>query len=208
MTSTAPAARAADRSPAPAVRGLRPWWLLTFLGGALGAVTGAWQTVERIAWAADGTTASFCDVNAWLSCSSVFGHWQSSALGIPNSLIALPVFSVLAATGLAGLLGSRLSNAFVATALGLAVFMTAFIVWYMQQTAFAIGILCLFCAGCALAVLVAGAGLTRVAAAQGALGSGRFGREVGLLVRSGADLMVWGGVALVVLAMLVVGLAL
>lgn len=86
--------------------------------------------------------------------------------------------------------------------------MTAFIVWYMQQTAFAIGVLCLFCAGCALAAGVAGAGLTRVAAAQGALGSGRFGREVGLLAASGADLMVWGGVALVILAMLVVGLAL
>jgi uncharacterized membrane protein len=25
-----------------------------------------------------------------LSCTSVFDHWQSSALGIPNSLIALP----------------------------------------------------------------------------------------------------------------------
>lgn len=53
-------------------------------------MTAAWQTVERIAWAADPQAPSVCEINTVLSCSSVYPHWQSSALGIPNSLIALP----------------------------------------------------------------------------------------------------------------------
>jgi uncharacterized membrane protein len=198
---------AARRGPAPAVLpSLRPWWALVLAGGLLGIVTAAWQTVERIAYTGDEAVASFCDINSLLSCSSVFAHWQSSALGIPNSLIALPVFSVIASAGLAGVLGSRLSRPYLATVLGLTVFMTAFIVWYMQQTAFSIGVLCLFCAGCALTVIVAGIGITRVAATEHALGSGRADRELNLLVKSGADVMAWVGIGLVITVMLGVGL--
>ena len=74
------------------------------------------------------------------------------------------------------MLGSRPSRSYLATALGVTLGMTPCIGWYMQQTAFAIGALCLFCAGCALAVVLAGAGLTRVAVAGDELGMGPFGR--------------------------------
>ena len=84
-------------------RSLRPWYGLMALGGGLGTVTAAWQTVERIAWAADPKAPSVCEINTVLSCSSVYPHWQSSALGIPNSLVALPVFAFLLSAGLAGL---------------------------------------------------------------------------------------------------------
>lgn len=183
------------------------WYALVLAGGVLGAATAAWQTVDRIAWAADPTAGSICEINAVLSCSSVFSHWQSSALGIPNSLIALPLFGLLAATGLAGLMGSRLSPGYLATVFGMNVFFAVFIVWYLEQSAFPIGVLCLFCLGCGVNAVLTGVGLTRVVAAEQALGHGRLGREVGLLVESGADLILWIGVVLVVAAMLVVGLA-
>lgn len=211
MTSTLNRPPASSPGPAtPASTGAartRLWYALVLAGGLLGVGTAAWQTVDRIAWAADPTAGSICEINSVLSCSSVFSHWQSSALGLPNSLVALPLFGLFAATGLAGLLGSRLSPTYLTTALAMNVFFALFIVWYLEQSAFPIGVLCLFCLGCGANAVVTGVGLTRVVAAEHALGGGRWGREVGLLVDSGADLIAWAGVVLVVAAMLVVGLA-
>ncbi len=111
MTSTLHRPRGPVAAEVPRRTASKPWYALALAGGALGVTTAAWQTVDRIAWAADPTTGSLCEINSVLSCSSVFSHWQSSALGIPNSLVALPLFGLFAATGLAGLLGSRLSAA-------------------------------------------------------------------------------------------------
>lgn len=192
--------------PARALAPLRRWYALMLLGGGLGIVTAAWQTVERIAWAKDPAAGSICEINSVLSCTSVYAHWQSSALGIPNSLIALPVFAALAASGLAGVLGSRLSRSYLATLLGITVFMAGFVTWYMEQSAFSLRVLCLFCVGCAVNVILAGIGITRVAVLEHAFGAGRLGREMRLQVESRSDLIAWSGLAAVIAAMLLVGL--
>ena len=148
-------------------------------------VTAAWQTVERIAWASDPSAPSVCEINAVLSCSSVYSHWQSAALGIPNSLIALPVFAIIAATGLAGVLGSSLTSRFVALVFALPVL-------HRLRGDHPAG----------------GVGITRVADGLGALGSGRLGRGVGAMVATGADLVAWAGLALLLTVMLTLGLLL
>ena len=206
MTSTLPRSTPLEGLPAPAR--LRPWYLLMLVGGALGLFTAGWQTVERIAWASDPQATSVCEINAVLSCSSVFSHWQSSALGVPNSLVAMAVFGFVASTGLAGLLGSQLSRAYLATVFGMTVFMTAFVVWYLEQSALSIGVLCLFCVGCAVNIIVAGLGITRVAARAGALGRGGLGRGVTAMVSSGADIVAWLGLAALLTLMMVLGLML
>lgn len=191
-----------------ATRSLRPWYGLVALGGGLGTVTAAWQTVERIAWAADPQAPSVCEINTVLSCSSVYPHWQSSALGVPNSLIALPVFAFLLSAGLAGLLGGRLPRPYLAAVLGVTLFMTAFVTWYLGQTALSIGALCLFCVGCGASILVAGAGVTRVASVTGVLGRGRPGRGASAMATSGADVVAWIGLAGLIGLTLVLGLLL
>lgn len=206
MTSTLPRPTSTE---APAeTRGLSPWYALMLAGGALGLFTAGWQTVERIAWAADPNASSVCEINSVLSCSSVFSHWQSSALGVPNSLIAMGVFGTVMSAGLAGVLGSRLSRGYVATVFGLTVFMTAFVVWYLEQSALSIGVLCLFCVGCAVNIIVAGIGVTRVASRTGALGQGGFGRGVAAMVEARADVVAWLGLAALLTLMMVLGLTL
>lgn len=185
----------------------RGWWGLVLAGGLVGIVSTVWQTVERIAYAAGDTGPSVCEINALVSCSNVFGHWQSSALGIPNSLIGLPVFALLASGALAALTGSQLSRSYVGLLLGTGVFMTAFITWYMHQTAFDIGALCLFCAACLVGIVLAGAGLTRALAAGSPDTDGDPGRLT-RLVDSGADIALWGGVLVLVATMLLLGLVL
>jgi uncharacterized membrane protein len=208
MTTLSDRATASAPGAGATTSGNRGWWALGLLGGVAGMGTAGWQTVERIAYAQDPAVAVACDLNAVISCSSVFTHWQSSALGIPNSIIALPVFAMLASAALAGLTGSRLANAYLATMLGLSVFMTAFVTWYLVQSAFVMGVLCLLCAGCGVAILATSIALTRVAAAQQALGSGRLGRSVDTMTRSGSDLMLWLGLGAVLTVMLVLTLLL
>lgn len=101
------------------------------VAGLAGVGTGAWLTVERIAWAGEPAIGSVCDLSATISCGNVFSHWQSSALGVPNSLVALPVFAMIGSAGLAGVLGSRPSRSYTATMLGPSVFMALFVTWYL-----------------------------------------------------------------------------
>lgn len=198
---------APDRAPVrEAVPATSRWWYVVLAGGLIGIVGTSWQTVERIAYAGGGGE-SFCDISSVLSCSSVYSHWQSSALGIPNSLVGLPVFAFLASAAVSALLGSRLSPVFVRSALGISLFMTAFVVWYLQQTAMEIGALCLFCLACMVSLTLTSSGLVRVADAEGALGSGRVATRVRTWVDSWVDLAAWAGLAMLVAAMLVLGLA-
>lgn len=190
----------------PPGRSLRGWYATMLAGGALGIITASWQTVARIDWAAGKSASGVCEISDKLSCGTVFDHWQSSALGIPNGLIAVPVFAALAATGLAGLMGSQLSRRYLGVILGVTLFMTAFVTWYMEQTAFDIGVLCLYCLGCMLNIVIAGVGVTRVAAAERALGDGRAGNALGRLVDANLDLVAWAFLVGVVGVMLFAGL--
>ena len=184
------------------------WWWVVLAGGAIGIVATVWQTVERIHWAAGDRGTSVCDISAVVSCTNVYSHWQSSALGIPNSLIGLPVFAFMASAALASLLGSRLARPFLLTAYGITLFMTAFVLWYLEQSAMSIGALCLFCLGCFVSISLVGVGLTRVVDAEHALGYGAAGRRLHALVDTWVDLAIWVGIAFLVAAVLFVGLAL
>ena len=198
---------AAAPEDAPAGTG-RGWWALATAAGVTGLASTTAQTVERIHWAANPSAASICDVNASLSCTAVFGHWQSSALGIPNSLVGAAVFALIASGAFAGLTGSRLSRPYLATLLGLTVFMSGFVTWYLAESAFSMKVLCLYCLGCAVFIVAAGIGLTRAVEAAGGLGEGRVGRTMSTLVRSGTDLVLWLGLAGIIATMLVTGLVL
>lgn len=194
-----------------AYEGQRPaavWFVLMLLGGVLGGIAAAWQLVERIAYADNPDSTSFCEINSVISCNSIFTHWQSSALGVPNTLVSLPVFALLASAGLAGLLGSRLSRSYLATLFGLTLFMSVFVTWYMHQSAFSIGALCLFCTVGAASLITIGIGITRVVDAEEALGTGRAGRQLRLLVEARADIIIWLGLAALIAVLLYLGLAL
>jgi len=85
--------------------------------------------------------------------------------------------------------------------------MAAFATWYSFQTGFVMGAMCLFCTVGSAAVLTAGIGVTRVAAAGRAFGHGRAGRALDLLVKSKSDLIAWSGLILINAGMLFFGLA-
>lgn len=116
------------------------------------------------------------------------------------------MFALLGSAGLGAVLGSRPARAYVALLWGLAVFFAAFATWFMFQTAFVIGSLCLWCTGIVTAVLATCAALTRAANTAQAWGSGRFGRAMATAVDTRLDLIIWAGWWLGIAAMLAVGL--
>ena len=87
-----------------------------------------------------------------------------------------------------------------------AAFMAVFTVWFLYQTTFAIGAVCLYCLAIGTAVVLINASWWRVAAASGWLtDAGRFRTAAGRLVSGGSDLLLWGGLWVAVAAMMVIG---
>lgn len=182
------------------------WWWAVLVGGLAGIGFTGTQIVEKIAILDDPTTTLACDVNAVMSCTNVLNAWQSSVLGPPNSAIGAVMFAVLASGGLAGVLRTRASRAYLLTMWGLAVFFLCFASWFMYETAFSIGNLCLWCTGIVTAEVVICASLTRLAQRDSALGTGSAGRALSTMVRSNSDLVIWAGWWLVIAALLWLGL--
>jgi uncharacterized membrane protein len=165
------------------------------------------QIVERVALAEDPSAGLLCDINGTFACGSVLTAWQSSVFGpIPNSVIGLTVFTVMLASSGAALLGSRLSRAAWGVATFFAAFMAGFTVWFLAQTTFSIQRICLYCLVIGAMVTIVNASWWRVGFGLGFLDDGNRGlRFAGRLVRGGTDLLVWGGLAVIVAAMMVAG---
>lgn len=202
VTQDRPAAPAAARG-APADR---PAWWVVLVAAAAGLTFTTVQIVEKIAILKDPTAGLVCDISTTVSCTNVLNAWQSSVLGPPNALIGAIMFAVLGSGALGGVLGGRPARSYVLVLWGLAVFFALFAIWFMFQTAFSIGSLCLWCTGIVTAVLAICATLTRIAHRAHAFGSGPFAGVMDTVVKSSLDLIIWGGWWLVIAAMLAVGL--
>jgi uncharacterized membrane protein len=123
------------------------WGILT-AGASVGAVASFIQIIERIQFAEQPLQKLSCDVNSVFSCSSVFDGWQSSVFGFSNAIMCLAFFGVSLGVGLSGLFGSQLAKNLRLIMQFFAIFFLGFGAWYLQQSAFSIGALCIFCIFC------------------------------------------------------------
>lgn len=120
------------------------WW--TVVGAsAVGLVASLVQAIERIQFADDPVTKLTCDLNAVFSCSNVFDAWQSSVFGFSNSLVSLTFFAVMVGVGLAAASGSTLHRILRYVFHFFSVFFLLFGAWYLWQSTYVIGYLCIFC---------------------------------------------------------------
>ena len=185
------------------------WWWVVVLCGLVGMTATTMQIIERIQLAEQPTAKLMCDINATFSCGTVLQAWQSSVFGpIPNPVIGLIVFTVMAATSVGALLGAQLTLRAWGVAAFLAGFMLCFTVWYFYETTFSIKAICLYCLFNGTAILLINASLWRVAYAAGWLT--RDGSRLafaGRWVSGRSDLFIWAGLWVVVAAMVVVGFA-
>lgn len=128
-------------------------WLFVVIGAAVGALASFVQVIERIAYGDDPLKSLSCDVNSIFSCSSVFDGWQSSVFGFSNSIMCLLFFGVMLGVGLTGLFGSQVVKGLRLAMQFFSVFFLFFGAWYLHQSAFVIGALCIFCMFCYAGVI-------------------------------------------------------
>ena len=189
-------------------RAARRWFGLVVGAALIGMAATIIQLVERIALAQNSGADLLCDINGTFSCGNVLTSWQSSVFGpIPNAAIGLSVFALTLGVSGAGLLGSHLSRATWSVATLLAGFMGAFTIWFLAQTAFAIGSVCVYCLVIATMVLLMNLAWWRIGHELRFLSGNRALELADWVVRGGTDVVLWGGVAVIVAAMMVAGLA-
>jgi uncharacterized membrane protein len=200
-----------DRTVDHRVMTKRPtlWLGLVVVAAVVGMASTVIQLVERVALAENADADLLCDINGTFACGNVLTSWQASVFGpIPNASIGLSVFALTLGVAGAGLLGSSLSKATWGVATFFAGFMAAFTVWFLAQTAFVIGAVCLYCLVIGTMVLLINAAWWRIGLALGHLAGNRPLDAAAWVVRGGTDLVLWTGLGVVVAVTMVAGLAL
>lgn len=123
-------------------------WAILTAGSLVGLVASFIQATERIEYAKNPKLLLSCDVNSVFSCSNVFDAWQSSVFGFSNSLMCIVFFSLILGVAVVGLTGGQLNKYLAYTMQFFSLFFLGFGAWYLQQSAFVINSLCVFCIFC------------------------------------------------------------
>ena len=147
-----------------------PWILV--LAGCIGLIAAFELTLDKIALTADPDYVPACDINPVLSCGSVIGTEQASALGFPNPVIGLIGYPVVITIGVLLLSKVRLPKwVWLGLNLG-ALAGYLFTIWLTVQSLYVIGALCLWC----MVVWSATIPILWLVTAENAV-SGRFSRR-------------------------------
>lgn len=167
------------------------------LGGGLGMAAAFMQTLEKIALLKDKDAELVCNLNSVFSCTNVLNAPQSSVFGFPNSVMCLMLFTIFFSIGLAGLANSALNHKFRLAIQGLALFTLGFALWFLWQSTYTIGALCLYCVVCFAGLLLVNTAWLRINANDLPPSSGAK-KSLKRAIQKGADLFVWFLLAVVV----------
>lgn len=159
-------------------------------GGLVGVVAAFMQTLEKIQLLKNPSNPLTCDLSSVFSCTNVLNAWQSSVFGFPNSLMCMGFFVVFASIGLAGWTGAKLPRGLRLGIQALALGVLGFGLWFMQQSIYSIGALCLYCVFCITGLVVVNAAWLRINAEDLPIGvRGRALLQRG--IAKGADIFAW-----------------
>lgn len=129
----------------PRLTGRRPFGLFLVITGAVAWVAAAVLVLERLALFKDPNYVASCDLNPWVSCSSVMKTEQAALFGFSNTLIGIVAFAVVITTGMVLLAGGRLARWYwIGLQAGVTLGMI-FIGWLWFQSLYVIGALCPYC---------------------------------------------------------------
>ena len=159
-------------------------------GGAIGLVAAFIQILEKLQLLKHVGDPLTCDLNSVFSCSNVLNAWQSSVFGFPNSLMCMVFFTTFLVFGLTGLSGATLPRRLRLAVQGLALFVLAFAIWFLTQSIYVIGSLCVLCIFCFGGLLLVNGTFVRINAND--LPIGARGRAVlARMIQSGSDIFIW-----------------
>ena len=124
----------------------RSWAVTGLIASGAGMGSTLTQIVERIALAENPQAHLTCNISKLISCTNVLLAPQSAVFRpVPNAAIAFGMFAIFFAAFSVAVSKSSISKWLARGMQGAMFFMLAFASWFMWQTAFSIGALCLYC---------------------------------------------------------------
>lgn len=172
-------------------------------GGAIGLAASFMQTMEKLTLLRDENAELVCNLNSVFSCTNVLNAWQSSVFGFPNSLMCMVLFTIFGSVALVGASGGKLTRGLRLGIHGLSLFTLFFGLWFLSQSTFVIGSLCLYCLFCFSGLLLVNWGWVRTNAADLPIGAkGRAALQRGIAV--GADTFGWILLALAIAFVMII----
>lgn len=131
-----------QETPVTSSRGLAA---LFVVGGLIGLIAAVVLLVEKMTLAANPDYIPSCNVNPVLSCGSVMATPQAAAFGVPNPIIGVAGFAIVATMGAGLLAGGRYTAWYWATIQIGVTFAVIFVHWLIYQSLYVIGALCPYC---------------------------------------------------------------
>lgn len=166
-------------------------------GGVIGMTAAFLQSTEKIALLKHKDAILACDLSSVFNCSNVLNAWQSSVFGFPNSLMCLTLFTIFASTALVGLSGGSMPRGLRLSIQTLSLFTLGFALWFLAESIYVIGSLCILCMFCFAGLLLVNWGWLRLNAADMPIGV--RGRAVlARAIARGGDILGWFVLAAIV----------
>jgi uncharacterized membrane protein len=174
----------------------RPY--ITILTGSSIALMASFiQLTDKITLLKNTDAVLTCNINSVFSCTNVLSAWQSSLFGFPNSMMAMVFFALVAGISLVGVTGSSITKGLRLTMQVFSILFLGFSLWFLQQSTFVIGSLCLFCLFMFVGLVIINAGWLRLNGRDLPIGS--TGRQIILKsTKNGADIFAWIVLVLIV----------
>ncbi len=118
---------------------------ILMIGSIIGLLASFVLTVDTIEFIKNPNVNLPCNINPFISCTSVASTWQSQIFGFPNSLLGITAFAMLFAIGVMLFSGGRAKKPlWLLVNLGTLAAMV-FVMWFFFESVYRIGSLCLYC---------------------------------------------------------------
>jgi uncharacterized membrane protein len=118
---------------------------ILIIGSIIGLLASFILTVDTIEFIKNPNVSLPCNINPFISCTSVASKWQSEVFGFSNSLLGILAFSMLFAIGVMLLSGGRSKKPlWLLVNLGTLGAMS-FVMWFFFESVYRIGSLCIYC---------------------------------------------------------------
>ncbi len=173
------------------------YYRIMAIGAAIGVVAAFWQTLDKITLLKNTNALLPCNLNSVFNCNNVLNAWQSSVFGFPNSIMCLVLFVTFFVTALVGLTGGTISKKMRLGVQFLSLFTLGFALWFLQQSTYAIGSICIFCLFCFVGLLAVNATWHRINLSDYPF-SGQTKQKLANFNVGNKDIMIWIAIAAIV----------
>mgnify|MGYP001609861800 FL=1 len=118
---------------------------ILIIGSIIGLLASFLLTVDTIKLIGNPDVELPCNINPFVSCTSVATTWQAEVFGFPNSLLGITAFAMLFAVGVMLFSGGRSKKPlWLLVNLGTLAAMV-FVMWFFYESVYNIGSLCTYC---------------------------------------------------------------